>query len=367
MCSSDLPRIEKSAARIRGPGRLSFGLYSSWPYALTPTDASSYLGLVQEKGHGLANPVALENFFNAFASRLKREPLDIAQEILEIASSKIKPVLQRLVREYKLDWEMVQFVGGGGGACAIVPFSANRMKIGHSIAQNCEVISAIGAALGIIKDSVERSLVNPTESDLIAIRQEAIQSVLSMGAVPESVEVMVEIDTQNKRVIATALGSSEMRTREMGIEERKEEELLEICARSLRTNVANLQIAGKTSLLYAITAVQLRRRFFGLVQESVQKLRVIDREGAIRLQIDDCLCRPMEAGNVKKYIPEIFSQLTSFGDAGALVPDLFLLVGGKILDMTGLVQESQIFSLLDIELARVLPQEGVVVIAAGKK
>jgi len=336
-------------------------------YTITPTESSYLLGLVKSVGHGMANIKAVREAFESVAANLKTSPEQLAKDILTISAEKIKPVIKQLTREYKLDESLIEFVGGGGGASAIVPFSAGYLKVPHKIADNCEVISAIGAALGIIRDSVEKNIINPSENDLISLRQEAANSVIAMGAVPDSVEVTIEIDNQNKRVIATAMGSSEMRTRDLGIKELSENELLEICAKSLKTSPGSLRKAGGTGILNAIIYTDRSSRFFGIIKNEVVKLRVIDKEGTIKLQINDCITAETTAGDVKTKITGMISSLTTFGDAGALVPDIFLLIAGKIIDMTGLMLDAQILSMADIELKKVLPSEKVVIIAAKKK
>ena len=336
-------------------------------FTVTPTSASYFLDLVKEVGHGSANLSAIKSCFETLSKILKQEPKKIAEEILKISAEKVKPVIKQLAREYKLDESMIQFVGGGGGASALVPFTAKYMNIEHKIAENCEVVSAIGAALGIIRDSVERNIINPTESDIAAIRQEAINSVSSMGAVPESIEVTIEIDNQNKRVIATAMGSSEMRTRDLGIKELSENELLKICAASLKTSAEKLIISGRTSRLAAVTYEEKKSKLFGLIKDAVTKIRVIDLEGTIRLQLNNGIVDEANSAEIKTKISQIISKLTSYGDAGALLPDIFLLVGNKIIDMSGLIQESQIISLTDLELKKIPPDENVVLIAQEKK
>lgn len=336
-------------------------------FALTPTEASNYLGLVKVVGHGKANSDSIKTFFETFAQRINKQSEEIAEQILKIAAEKIKPVIHQLAREYKLDMDLIQFVGGGGGASAIVPYTANHLNVGHIIAENSEVISAIGAALGMIRDSVEKTIINPTESDIIFLRQQAVNSVIGMGAIPETIEVSIEIDSKNKKVIASAMGTSELRTKDIEIQKLSEDKLITISAASLRTEKENVSIAGRTSFLYAMVATNIRKRFFGLIKEQTQQLRVIDKEGTIKLQIKDCIVDSVQNGSVKSKIKEMIETLTTFGDAGALVPNIYLLISAKVVDLTGLIKESQIMALVDLEISKALPTEEIVVIASPKK
>lgn len=336
-------------------------------YAVTPTCAANLLGFGGEAtGHGAANLPAVASFFESLGRALGASAKEVATRILELSADKLAPVVRRLVREYKLDPEMVEFVGGGGGACAIVPFTAHRMKVRYRLAQNLEVVSAIGAALGLIRDSVERNMVSPTESDILALRQEAYDSVLAMGAIPETVEVTVEIDTQNKKVTAVALGSSELRTRDVGVHELPDAELIERSAASLKTAAAEVRLVGSTSFLRVMACTTVRRRLFGLLRQETRPARVIDREGTIRLQLADASVAQTTAADARARIQQLVETLTAFGDAGALLPDIFLLISGRVVDLSGLHKGSQVLALAEVELAKVPASDEVVVLAAPK-
>lgn len=336
-------------------------------FGLTPTESSYFLDLPQgEMGHGEPNRKSIHSFFQYLENHWNRSAQDIAREVLTITAGKIKPVINQLAREYKLDPDFIRLIGGGGGAPAVVPFTAHYLDTPYHIVENCEVISAIGVALGIIRDSIERSIVNPTEHDLISLRQTAMESVQKMGAIPESIEVTVDIDTRNKRVIAVATGSSELRTKELGVKELDVQDILLVAAQSLKTKPENILIPGHTPFLWVATYTYIEKRFGGIFKREIQKLRVITNEGVIKLQINDCKAKAVTAEQVKSTIADLFAELTTFGDAGALVPDIFLLCGARIIDMTGLVQEAHIYTMVDIELKKVFSQDPVIVIAAKK-
>lgn len=336
-------------------------------FTITTTEASAMLDLTDVVGHSAPDKNKVRKVFEWLGKKFNKKPEELAKEILEIAANKIKPTIKQLIREYKLDPDIIEIVGGGGGAPAIVPFTANYLNIKFKIAENCEVISAIGAALGIIRDSVEKNIINPTETDLISLRQQAIDSVIKMGANPDSIETTIEIDTQNKKVIATAFGSSEMRTKDLGINELSDNDLIEICARSMKTEKSNCKISGRTNRMLAVTADVLQKRFFGLFRDNQTRARIIDREGTIRLQNNDAVVLETQASNFKQIVSEVFQRYTSFGDAGALLPDIFVIYGGKILDTSGLINESQILSLIELELKNYPPNENIIILAGRKK
>lgn len=333
---------------------------------ITTTEASALLELSDVVGHSKPNQDSIKKVFDWLSIKLGKSPKELATKILTIAASKIKPTIKQLIREYKLDPDLIEIIGGGGGAPAIVPFTSNYLNIKFRIAENCEVISAIGAALGIIRDSVEKNILNPTESDIISLRQQAIDSVIKMGANPDTIETTIEIDTQNKKVIATAFGSSEMRTKELGIKDLSDEELIEICAKSMKTEKTNCKVSARTNRMIAVTSEITKKRIFGLFKENFTRVRIIDREGTIRLQKNDAVVKEVEARNFKNVVNEIIQTYTAYGDAGALLPDIFVIYGGKILDTTGLINEAQIVSLIELEL-KSYPQNEKIIILAGKK
>lgn len=336
-------------------------------FAITTTDASTFLELTDVVGHSKPNKDTIKKLFNWLSNKLNYSPEKIAEEILKISAEKIKPVINQLIREYKLDPDLIEIVGGGGGAPAIVPFTANYLEMKFKIAENCEVISAIGAALGIIRDSVEKNILNPTESDLIELRQQVIESVIKMGANPQTIETTIEIDTQKKKIIATAFGSTELRTKELGLKELDEIQLIEICARSMKVDSTICKISGKTNRMLAVTAEKMTKRIFGLFTEKHTLARIIDCEGTIRLQNNDAIVHETNKQNFKEVISEIIKNHTTYGDAGALLPDIFVIHGSKIIDTTGLINENQILSLAELELRDVPSSENIIILAGKKK
>ncbi len=336
-------------------------------FTITPTECSYKLGMVKAVGHGGADLQSLQSVFSMLEKQTGQPGDEIAKKILTISAEKIKPVIKQLSREYKLDESLIEFVGGGGGASALVPFSAEHIGVPHKIAENCEVISAIGAALGIIRDSVERNIINPSENDILAIRQEAFESVVKMGANPGSVEVTIEIDNQNKKVIATALGSGELRTKDLGITTLSLHEIHEVAAKSFKQPVEYVNYIGSTGSLFVFSASHKKAKYFGLITEKIDGIKVIDDEGTVRLQMNGATAYTSTAVNIKSKISAIIADLTTYGDAGALIPGIFVIAGPKIIDLSGLLYETQLLSIAEIELKNIRQDSECIIIAEEKK
>lgn len=336
-------------------------------FTVTPTEASYQLDLVKEKGHSDGNSASIKNCFSYLSKFFNKPSEEIAEEILIISAEKIKPVIDQLIREYKLDKELVELIGGGGGASAIVPYTSKYLNYPHRIAKDCEVISAIGAALGMIRDSVEKTIINPTENDIIELRQQAFESVVKMGANPDTIEVSIEIDTTNKKVIAVAVGSSEMRSKELVKKILTDDELLQIASRSFRTEKKNITVFFQNDFFSVFNQQKIIKHLFGLIKENINSFRVIDKEGTIKLQLQNAKGIIAKIGEVKTSISKIISELTSFGDAGALVPDIFIIASSRIIDFTGLINELQIISLAEYELSKISQNEEVVILASQRK
>jgi N-methylhydantoinase A/oxoprolinase/acetone carboxylase beta subunit len=332
-------------------------------HTLTPTGAANVLGLATEyaKGETQSIRVAFESVGRLCG--LSAEAL--ADRLLEIATKRVINVVKRMLDEHKMHGKKITLVGGGGGAEAITPYTAKKMKMPYRIARNTEVISAIGVALGIIQDTVERTIMNPSESDIVAIRKEAFESVQRMGADASTIQVVVEVDRQTKRVSATASGTPELRTRELGGALPSDEELAAKAADLFGSRTVQ-RISGEDGWLQIYTTEQERRILLGLLTTIYTPVAVIDREGIVRLQVADARVDYVTPAEVDALLTQILDQYTTYGDGGMVIPDVFLVKPGQIADLTGLVEASQVQSVARVEMQSMLPTDKVAIISNRK-
>lgn len=335
-------------------------------YALTATDAANYLGIISGS-HAGVNLENVRTVFEAIARMYSVDPQAFANEILEKATAKVIRVVRAFADEYKLDPSLLQLVGGGGAAEVIVPFTARKMRVNFAVAENPEVISAIGVALGLIQETVERNALQPSEGDIVSIRQEALDGVLRMGASPESAEVHVEIDQRSKKIVATAFGTPELRTRDLSANLIPEEGLKEIARKGLQAPDNHIRLIGETKHLCVYQAARKKKTMGGLTTKVSHPLMVVDRSGSIKLTLSGGEVIPTNTASIFDLLPKVIEEKSSYGDAGLLAPDVFVAVGAKVVDLTSLVDVNQILSVCRIELQRVPGTEKAILIITEKQ
>lgn len=359
-------QIEKLCPKKGDPADYLKIIRKDGNFTITPSAASYYLGLVEETGHGEANVAAVKNAIEAVSEKIGMKPDKLASDILTNCSKKVEKTIRALIREYKLDKDFIMLYGGGGGASAIVPHAAQHMNFKHVIALDAEVISAIGAAMGMIRDTVEKSIFNPSENDIIAIRQQASESVIAMGANPASVEVQIEIDNANKKVIAIATGSSDFEAKDAKANLQPDHHLT-IAGEALKVKKEKLQVFGKTNLLQVIGYETIKKHFLGLMKESVCPVVIMTNDGIVKRKFPNVKLRMCKVELVKATIGEMVEELRTYGDAGELMPDLYVVVSGKIVDMSGLIELSQILSIVEFDLKDLSSSDNAIVLAVKKR
>ncbi|MCD6385947.1 hydantoinase/oxoprolinase family protein [Candidatus Sumerlaeota bacterium] len=327
---------------------------------VTPTCAANLLGLIPEDNYAYGNQQSVRTAFEALAKFIgDTTPQKLAESLLRRAAPKIANVVADLINEYHLDENLLTLSGGGGGAGALVPFTARMMNLPFTIAPNTEVISAIGVALAMVRDTIERTVINPTERDILNIRKEAEESVLRMGAAPETIEVQIEVDPQKNIVRAVATGSTEMRSRDLSTAKLTDSELEKILRHSLRGSIQLLEKIAELSYLLVYRAVTVNKRLLGLLKQKQNQIRVIDRDGVIRLQIADGDALLSTKENMNSALRDLIERHTIYGDAGREIPGVYIVFRGRILDLSGLIDAEQILALASLELKDIPEQENI--------
>ena len=332
-------------------------------YALTLSDAANLLGRVRPDDYAWGNVEAARRAWEPLAAALGVSVEEAARQALDLAAGKVMGPIEALRRKYQLDESKVVLVGGGGGAAAIVPHVAATMGVPHRIVENAAIISTIGVALAMIRETIERSVTNPTEEDLLRIRREAQEAVIALGADPATVEVQIEVLPDENLVRAVGTGATELRTGtarrvNLSLDERRA-----VVAQSLGVPPEKVRHLGGSRGLDAFGHTVETRQFFGLLKKREQRVQVCDQEGVIRLKLGNAVAQQATVGEGRQAAAAVLERASTIKDTGRVLPNLFVLVGSRIVDLSGIADESLILSMIDTELAG-LPEETPVLLVA---
>jgi N-methylhydantoinase A len=322
----------------------------------TTTCAANLLGYINPGDYSAGNKDQVARAFEALAKHLKLDSgEEVAKRVLSVAAEKVLPTIKQLIKEYGVGDRQVKLLGGGGGAGAIVPVVAEKLGFPFEIAERAEVISAIGAALAMVREMVERNIVDPSQDDLKSIRAEAESAVIAMGADPETVEVTVSVDAQKSIVTAVATGSVAFSEGETGpVEEVSPDERLE----TLKENAPkedSFAPVGDTDQYYLFKSARVEKYLF-FFKRKRETLWVTDRKGNVKLQVPDGLAESSSIGHLDSALQNTLSKHTQYGDAGALIPALHVVAGRKLTDLTSLTTSEQVLTLARQELGGLDPE-----------
>jgi N-methylhydantoinase A/oxoprolinase/acetone carboxylase beta subunit len=326
------------------------GEQPAWTF--TPTDAACVLGLLGELSEASKIRVTW------LAENLGMTPTALAQRVLDLASRKVQRVIERLIAEYELERRTLVLVGGGGGAGALVPYVAQTMGLQYWLAPDAEVIAAIGVALGLIQETIERSVVNPTPDDVRQLRQEVVQAVTRMGAHPATISVRVEVDQRQQKMTATGTGALEFQTRQALAPQSPAGSLARV-AESLGCREDQVRLVAAQGN-YTVYQRQTSRWWQGFYLP----VRVIDRDGVVVLQLQRAVVYATTAGQLTATLTNQLDTHKTYGDGGELYPAVWVILPERILDFSGLVTPSQIISLVNLELEAYGEDTGVILLLA---
>ena len=287
---------------------------------------------------------------------------EAAKQAMDIASEKIWEIVSRLITEYKLSPELLCLAGGGGSGGVVVPYLGKKKNVQWKIVKNAPIISTIGVAMAMVREVVERTVVNPTDSDMKSIRHEALEQVMKSGAKEATVEIAIEYDKKTNILRATATGATELKKDGIATGTLSGEELKAIAARSMRLpeeEVREVAATGKWHLFEGM----VNSKFWGIFPTKKCFVRVIDRNGVVTLQREGLGAVLTNKRKLKEDLAILFEETAAYGTVGEELPPLYAYYGEKQLDLSGLTAREQMISVLEAEMD-ILPDDEKIILLA---
>ncbi|MFD8387198.1 hydantoinase/oxoprolinase family protein [Streptomyces sp. NPDC059679] len=329
-------------------------------FAVTMTCAANALGRVPEGDFARCEPEVARAALAEPAAMLGMDVAGAARAVLDAGTAQVRTVVDAMIRDYRLDRETAVLVGGGGGAAAVTPHLARAAGLEGRIARHNEVISPIGVALALLREQVERIIPGATQEQILAVRAEAEHAVVAQGAAADGVEVEVTVDPQTSTVRAVATGATELRTQDRA-HRADDAERLRVAAASLKAQEIRVKILAGTDA-YTVYGTEVRRRLRALRRP----VRVVDADGVVRLGVSDARVETTTVGAAGETLASLVRDATSYGDGGVRAPAVRLLVGGRIADLSGVLEPGALLALARSELRARAADEPVVAVVESR-
>jgi hypothetical protein len=332
-------------------------------YSLTLAGAANLLGYVPEGDYARGNIDCTRAAWEALGRHVGLSSQEAAKQVMELAVKKLAVVINELINEYELDRKFITLVGGGGSGAVVVNALAEHFDFKWRIAENAPYISTIGVALAMVREQLERTIVNPTDEDIKKIRADIIERIIKSGANEETVDVSIEIDAQKNVLRAVATGATELRKKDLNAAELSKEALKGISAEALVTSPEQVEYICSTGRWHLFEAKLAKKMMFGLINIKRKSACIIDREGVVRLKKEKAEYIKFQKSNQKSQFNVFLDENTTYSDANATIPKVFLFYREKMLDLTGMQTAEQLYSIMDVETELMQPEEEIIAIA----
>ena len=332
-------------------------------YSYTLAGAANILGYIPEGDYAQGNKEAAVKAWEALAAHVGLSVEEAARQVMNIAIDKTMKTVNEMIEDYELDRSFVTLVGGGGSGAVLVPAMAERENLKSKIANNAPYVSTIGVALAMVKEQLERTVVNPTEEDIKRIRSEIVERIVKSGASEDTVEVTIEIDSQKNILRAVATGSTELRSKDLGQEAMSDAEMAVIAAKSVDQPVESTLLAARSGRWSLFASENVKKSFFGLIKKKSNSVSVLDREGVVRFKKANVQYAKLTKSQYQGKFGDFLDDNTIYSDANATIPKVFVFYKEKMLDLTGMQTKEQLMSILEIETEMLGGEDELIVIA----
>ena len=176
----------------------------------------------------------------------------------------------------------------------------------------------------------------------------------------------MEVDATKNMVRAIAIGTTELRSKDLTNRKLTEEEIRKKVAEHLNTDIKNVYTAAGNGMMYAMQYKMESKKLFGLIKSVSKPTAIADEEGVIRLQKKNGKVYMTDGKNWENALLRAVDNMTEYNDGGKTLPNTYLIFGKRILDLSGLLDEAQMKSLAEVELAAVREDDQLMILTSAR-
>ena len=312
-------------------------------FAITNTCAANALGMIEKDDYAFANQSSAKIAMELLGRELKVTGPEAAMSVIQTASFEITKAISKILKEFKMEKEKTQIIGGGGGASVLVPFVAKQLGVPYKKAEHAEVISSIGVASSMIQEEIEHTISNPTPEQISEMHKKIHAIMIDRGAVPESILINSEYISEKSLLRVSATGNVELDSTENAKNIFTLDEALTRASEMMEVGRDLVELSFETDHYFVFTGHVSEKKLFS--KKNRHHVLVLDRFGRMKLSHKNA--KIFQGGKIS-----ILEELDDFLESrnNDIAPQVYLLNNLKLIDFSSLTSASHILNAVQQEL-----------------
>ncbi|MFI5416703.1 MAG: hydantoinase/oxoprolinase family protein [Nitrososphaerales archaeon] len=312
-------------------------------FAITNTCAANALGMIEKDDYAFANQSSAKIAMELLGRELKVTGPEAAMSVIQTASFEITKAISKILKEFKMEKEKTQIIGGGGGASVLVPFVAKQLGVPYKKAEHAEVISSIGVASSMIQEEIEHTISNPTPEQISEMHKKIHAIMIDRGAVPESILINSEYISEKSLLRVSATGNVELDSTENAKNIFTLDEALSRASEMMEVSRDLVELSFETDHYFVFTGHVSEKKLFS--KKNRHHVLVLDRFGRMKLSHKNA--KIFQGGKIS-----ILEELDDFLESrnNDIAPQVYLLNNLKLVDFSSLTSASHILNAVQQEL-----------------
>lgn len=333
-------------------------------YSYTLAGASNHLGFVPEDDYASGNKQSNDKAWETLGDYLGISSEQAAHQVIDIAMNKVDKIVQDLIREYEVDSTFLELIGGGGSAAVVTYPLGQHNGIKAKVVKNAPYISTIGVGLAMLREQIERSVINPTNDDILKIRTDVTDKIVKSGAKVETIKVDIKIDTQKNIVLATATAASEYS--ESNNDFVSQQQQVDKIAEGLNTATSNISNKYSNEFFDLYEVNMQISKLFGLLKKTSKLSVIVNKNNIIKFKSLKCNSYEYSKPELLNYLDDIIEGNSSYSDAGQTLPSIYIFTNSKDLNYSGLTRKEQVIEMIKMDLEYIDVSKRLIVVAEAK-
>ena len=124
-----------------------------------------------------------------------------------------------------------------------------------------------------------------------------------------------------------------------------------------------VELVASTEFLDVYNYLHEKKYLFGLLSEQKNLGRVVDKDGIVRLKVRDMVIANCVPQTLETEVSHLVDRTSSYKEGGKLMPNIFILHGAHIVDLSGLVSTEQIVAIGQESIAGIAKDSSLIIIA----